>query len=79
MWKIGYNIFVTVTTVEIVNSSITVGEGNSARVCVEKSGQVAEAFSVIINPSVFSPPEATREFFFTYIRQYHYASFYSKC
>lgn len=48
------------------------GEGNPAIVCVEKSGEVGEAFSVIINPSVFSPIEATREFFFIYEKQYHH-------
>lgn len=57
-----------------MNSSITVGEGNSARVCVEKSGQAVEAFTVIINPSVFSPPEATCEFFLI-MTPVHYANF----
>jgi len=55
--------FALVCTVEIVNTSITVGEGNPAVVCVEKSGpQTQESFTVVINPSIFSPPEATRKF-----------------
>lgn len=55
---------ILVCTVEIVNSSITVLEGVSAKVCVEKScAQTLESFSVVINPSVFNPREAIRKFF----------------
>ena len=57
--------FALVCTVEIVNRSITVDEGNPAVVCVEKSGaQTLESFTVVINPSVFSPPEAACKFIF---------------
>lgn len=54
---------IIVVTVEIVNSSITVVEGDSAKICVEKSGQTLVPFTVIINPRVFNPTEATREFY----------------
>jgi len=50
--------------VEIVNSSITVEEGDSARVCMMKSGSADVPFTVIINPSVFNPPEAACKFLF---------------